>query len=253
MTTARTPVASAVATMKTSSLASATDGRLVEAGHRSDTLAPRASGPTRSTPRSGTSRDGTPSGGPRRLLRTAGLGRAAGVPGAAGRVRRRDAVGALAGRRVDAVGEVRLVPHRVGLVPGRVRQVQAGRAPRSSPNDRLVGRGVAPRLVRQRLEHDVQGEAAERLGLALAALDQATQQAGVLGGVAGQERRRRPADLAQPDDVVAVVAQEVVSGVGERRHVGEECLELRRAGLGASRSCLIVLRRICAIDGTTSA
>ena len=140
-------------------------------------------------------------------LEQARLGRAAGVPGAAGERRPYD-------------GATRSVPLPVGVLTpsskfgwcrtgldwlhgalGRCRQF----GPRSSPYTGWSAGRVAARLVGQRLEHDVQGEAAERLGLALAAVDQAAEQAGVLRGVAGEQLRLRPADLPEPDDVVAVL------------------------------------------------
>ena len=210
--------------------------------HRSDTFAPRAIGPTSSTPRSGTSRERDAERGAEQALEEARLGRAAGVPGAAGEagVRRRDPVGALAGRGVHAVVEVRLVPHRVGLAPRRVRQVQAVRAAGVAEH-RLVGRGVAARLVGQRLEHDVQGEAAERLGLALAAVDQAAEQAGVLRRVAGEQGCLRAAACCGATAGAAVACAGAGGAVGAGRGAspwigGATC------GRGAVTRCANALR-----------
>ena len=226
----------------------------VEGLHRSDTFAPRAIGPTSSTPRSGTSCEGTPSEGPSRLLRrpaSAGLP-AYPVPRVNCRpVRRSDPVGALAGRGVHAVDEVRLVSHRVGLAPRRVRQVEAVRAAVVAVH-RPVGGGVAARLVGQRLEDDVEREAAEGLRLALAAGDQAAQQAGVLRGVAGEQcacgRLTCPSRM-----MLSPLARRKSWAVSEN-----DVTSAKRVCSCWCRSwsvpvVLIVLRRIWASDGATSA
>ena len=243
MVTTSTPVASVVTTMKISSLIRSPVvflSRSFTASHPrrspSETVAPRTIGPTSSPPRSGTSAAVVPRPGreqawpagrtppaSRRSRRSRRAGDAASYDAAG-------ALGALAERRVDAVVEVGLAADRVGLVPRRVGQVQAGRAAVVAEPRRVVG-SVAARLVGQRLEDDVQGEAAERLGLELAGVDDAAEQAGELGRVARQHPQLGPADLAEPDQVVAVVVEEGARGAGELGDVVEERVQLGRAVL----------------------
>ena len=133
-------------------------------------LAP--SGPTRRTPRSGTSVGGQAEPRAEQGLEDArpprGCRRSPRPPPNPGATR----LMPLPVGRVDAVVEVRLVRQRVGLGPRRVGQVQAvGSAGVTEP--RHVGLVVAARLVGQRLQHDVQREAAEGLGLQLAGVDDA--------------------------------------------------------------------------------
>ena len=171
--TTRTPVASVVTTMKMRSLVRSHGGPLVEEAF---IAAPITSAPPREpsgrrsrTPRSGTSSAVTPRAGPSRDFSRADSWR---LPARAAPVR----CGRSAGRDPREVPlpvgsstpsfDVGLVAHRVGLRPRRVRQVQAvGARGRRATRGWSLG-GVAAGLVRQRLQHDVQGEAAERLGLA---------------------------------------------------------------------------------------
>ncbi len=144
--------------------------------------------------------------------------------------------GPLAGRLVDAVLEVGLAPDRVALRAGRVGQVDAGGAPVLAELGHVL-RAVGARLVGQRLQHDVEGEAAERLGLELAGGHDALEQAGELGRVAGEHPELGPADLAEPDHVGLVVVEERPGAVGEVGDVGEQRVELdlavlERAGRG---------------------
>ncbi len=94
-----------------------------------------------------------------------------------------------------------------------------------------VLRPVAARLVGQGLEHDVQGEAAERLGLQVTGLDDALEQAGVLRGVLGEEAQLGAAEVAEADQVVAVGVEEALGGRGEAADVLEERVELVLATL----------------------
>ena len=109
----------------------------------------------------------------------------------------------------------------------------------------LVAAVVAARLVRQRLEHDVQREAAERLGLELAGVDDAAEQAGELRRVLREDPQLGRAELAEPDEVVAVVVQEA------RAVSAKAATSLKSACSFSSRSSSVpvvvtVLRRICA-------
>ena len=163
---------------------------------------------------------------PGRVLRAGVVGEAGVLLGVLGG----HAGGALAGGLVDAVVEVGLLGHRVGLAPGWVGQMQAvGAALVVEP--RLVIGVVGPRLAGQGLQDDVQDEAAERLGLQVTRLHDALEEARELRGVAGEHPQLGGADLAEPDQVVAVLGQEGARGVGERRHVGEQGLELLLLGL----------------------
>ena len=208
--------------------------------HRSDTSAPRAIGPTRRTPRSGTSSVLTPRPGASSDLSSADSLAAAREPGSGAGPAGTDAAGALAGGLVDAVDEVGLGGHRVALGPRRGGQ-RATVVAALVAVDRDVLRAVAARLVGQRLQDDVEGEAAERLGLELARPDDAAEQAGVARGVAREQLELCRAEVREPDQVVTVGAGEAVGNGGQLRHVVEErlqpvlaVLERRRRGDGVA-------------------
>ena len=121
---------------------------------------------------------------------------------------------------------------------GGVGQVQADR-PAVLAEPGYVALVVAARLVGQRLQHDVEREAAEGLGLQLAGVDDAARQAGVLRCVLRQQPQLLGAELAEADDVVAVLVEEDPGVVGEPRQVGEERVQL----------LLTLLERAGGLDG----
>ena len=173
--TTSTPVARVVTTMKISSLTRSTAVFLSRRLHRSDTSAPRAIGPTSSTPRSGR---------PRRSRR--GPGRAA--TGAGGLL---GAAGVAEPSAKLRSGATRLVPLPVGSstpsskfgwwrtglawVHGGFGRLQAVGAAVVAEPRHVAGRRTPRGWLRQRLEDDVQREAAERLGLELAGVDDAAR------------------------------------------------------------------------------
>ena len=176
--TTSTPVASVVTTMKIEQLDEVARWSACRGASSQRSPPPRGpSGPTSRTPRSGTS-----VGGHAERRGRAATCSEVGLLGGCRRSRRRR------GSRVRA--PTRLVPlpvgsstpssksgwWRTGLAcdPRRVGQVQAVRAAVVAEPRDVVG-GVAARLVGQRLEHDVQREAAERLGLQLAGVDDAAR------------------------------------------------------------------------------
>ena len=127
---------------------------------------------------------------------------------------------------VHTVVDVRELPALGVVRDRRVRQSgTAGAVGRAV--DLLVGAGVPARLLRQEPQVDVEDEAAEGLAELGGLLDDAFEQAGELGGVAREQSEDRLAELAEPDDVVAVVVQERGGRVGERRRVVEELLQRR--------------------------
>ena len=140
-------------------------------------------------------------------------------------------LGALAGRLVDAVVEVRLVAHRVGLVPRRVRQVQA-----AGPAVLAEARGVA----RRRTPRGWWGSVSSTMcrvkprnasAWSLPALTMPRVRQVYSGAYFAKTRSCCRADLAEPDQVVAVVVEEVGGGVGEGGDVVEEGVQLLLATL----------------------
>ena len=132
---------------------------------------------------------------------------------------------------------------------GRCRQF----GPRSSPKRGLSSGVVRARLVGQRLQDDVQREAAERLGLELAGVDDAAGQAGELGGVLREHPQLLVADVAR-------------AGSGCRRSRRGSRARCRRTLATSSKSAfslssrssrvpvvVTVLSRISAICGITAA
>ena len=181
MVATRTLVASVVTTMKISSF---TRSLVVRLSRRAISAAPpprtvRTAG--RPDPESSAPEARRYSRSQRRVLRAGVVGETGVLLGVLGG----HAGGALAGGLVDAVVEVGLLGHRVGLAPGRVGQVQA--VGTAVVNElRVVLGAVGVRLAGQRLQDDVEHEATERLGLELAGLHDALQEARELRGVAGQ-------------------------------------------------------------------
>ena len=105
--------------------------------------------------------------------------------------------------------------------------------------DLLVGGGVPARLLRQGAQVDVEDEAAEGLAEHGGLPDDALEQAGELRGVARQQGEDRLAELAEADQVVAVVVEEPGGGVGEGRAVDQERLEVG----------LLRAQRVARLDG----